>query len=99
MTDHANTPAGADLIAAERQRQLDREGYDPSHDDEHDRYELTRAAICYAKEAVQSEFGWEPPSDWPWEPEAWKPKERLDDLIRAGALIAAEIDRMLREAR
>lgn len=33
---------------------------------------------------------------WPWDAQWWKPKTRLRDLERAGALIAAEIDRLLR---
>lgn len=50
-----------------------------------------------------------PPDGWPWEPEAWKPtwsngpeslyltpQDRIRDLAKAGALIAAEIDRLAR---
>lgn len=36
------------------------------------------------------------PNSWPWEEQWWKPKDPLRDLIRAGALIAAEIDRLQR---
>lgn len=32
---------------------------------------------------------------WPWDSEWYKPKDRIRDLVRAGALIAAEIDRLL----
>ena len=38
----------------------------------------------------------EPPQDWPWNDKDWKPKDPMRDLIRAGALIAAEIDRLNR---
>jgi len=40
------------------------------------------------------------PKEWPasWAIEYWKPKDRQRDLVRAGALIAAEIDRMQRES-
>ena len=33
---------------------------------------------------------------WPWEETWWKPasNNRIKDLVRAGALIAAEIDRL-----
>lgn len=31
---------------------------------------------------------------WPWADEWWKPKDRRADLVRAGALILAEIDRI-----
>ena len=36
------------------------------------------------------------PDSWPWDEESWKPKNPLYDLVRAGALIAAEIDRVQR---
>ena len=33
-------------------------------------------------------------SDWPWPPEFWKPSDDpVRNLVKAGALIAAEIDR------
>ncbi len=31
---------------------------------------------------------------WPWELKWWKPKDRRRDLVRAGALIVAEIERL-----
>jgi len=31
---------------------------------------------------------------WPWERKWWKPKDRRRDLVRAGALIIAEIERL-----
>jgi hypothetical protein len=36
----------------------------------------------------------EPPQGWPWEGTAWKPKGTRADLVRAGALILAEIERL-----
>jgi hypothetical protein len=40
-----------------------------------------------------------PPSrDWPWHLSWWKPKDRRRDLVRAGALIVAEIERLDRAA-
>lgn len=39
---------GAELIAAERQRQIEREGWTPSHDDQHIHGELAAVAACYA---------------------------------------------------
>jgi hypothetical protein len=38
------------------------------------------------------------PNDWPeaWDPDFWKPENPIRDLVRAGALIAAEIDRLQR---
>jgi hypothetical protein len=36
--------------------------------------------------------------NWPWAPEAWKPGERRRMLVKAGALILAEIERLDRAA-
>jgi hypothetical protein len=38
------------------------------------------------------------PPFWPWEAESYKPGDHLRDLVKAGALIAAEIDRLHRAA-
>lgn len=80
----ADTSALSD-IAAERQRQIDAEGWTPAHDDAHDYGELARAAACYAVGLK---------NDWPWSDSWWKPKDRRTDLVRAGALIVAEIERL-----
>lgn len=34
------------------------------------------------------------PKLWPWQGQWWKPKDRRRDLVRAGALIVAEIERL-----
>jgi len=90
QTMHSNPAyhaSGADLIAAERQRQIDAEGYDPAHDDAHTNGELGEAATAY----IQGDGSW-----WPWDNE-WKPWDgRVRSLVKAGALIAAEIDRVQR---
>ena len=83
---------GVGLIAAERRRQIEEEGFDDAHDDAHGQGELARAAMVYASP-------YHLPTDrqyWPWRDESYKPKNRITDLVRAGALIAAEIDRLQR---
>lgn len=35
-----------------------------------------------------------PGTIWPWSPDWWKPKNPRRDLVRAGALIIAEIERL-----
>lgn len=91
--------SGVERIAAERARQVSKEGWTAEYDDAtHRRWQLTRAAICYLREAKGSKFHHGAPTDWPWSDEWWKPRERMDDLVRAGALIAAEIDRLERLA-
>ncbi|MFV0348332.1 MAG: hypothetical protein ACK5JO_07070 [Halodesulfovibrio sp.] len=39
---------GIELIAAERARQIEKEGWTPEHDDQHEPEELELAAACYA---------------------------------------------------
>lgn len=87
------TKAGAELIAAERERQITAEGWTAAHDDTHDRGALVEAAVCYALSGT----GRRVPSLWPWDATWWKPsKDPVRNLVRAGALIAAEIDRLQR---
>lgn len=91
---------GAELIEAERLRQIHEEGFSAEHDDDHFEFELTRAAISYAGAARDAaEIGELPGLDdlWPWGVEDWKPSlEPIRNLVKAGALIAAEIDRLQR---
>lgn len=86
---------GVELIAAERQRQIEKEGWTASHDDDHDDGELALAAACYANPTRGVSF---PPNFWPWAEEWWKPSpgDRVRELVKAGALLAAEIDRLQR---
>lgn len=96
---------GADLIASERARQVVVEGWTAEHDDGYDGAELIAAAIGYANAAatqVRDGCTWgELPDDWPWMPCWWKPSEDPNrNLAKAGALLAAAIDRQQRkEAR
>lgn len=87
---------GVAAIAAERKRQMEVEGWTPEHDDGHDDGELAFAAASYALFAHLRRRV--PPEFWPWDPQWWKPKDRRSNLVRAGALIAAEIDRLDRAA-
>jgi hypothetical protein len=84
---------GIERIAKERKRQVGKERWTKAHDDGHVNDELARAAACYAL-AYEEEKRL--PVDWPWERESWKPCSRVRNLEKAGALIAAEIDRLLR---
>ncbi len=93
--------SGVERIAAERARHKSPlgENYSDEHDDELTNSELIQAAVSYAINAdVEAGEGLSdsPPAIWPWDAEAWKPKSRIRDLDRAGALIAAEIDRLTR---
>ena len=104
-------PTGARLIAAERRRQIEVEGWTAEHDRRHSRGELAMAAQAYVDTArkaqaaakgklkLQADF-WKlsPPAAWPWALSCWKPADHpVRNLVKAGALIAAEIDRILNE--
>jgi len=88
-------------VIAERRRQIEVEGHTTAHDDRHTKGELARAAACYCAVAgndeetrqVRLRMGWWP-STWPWDWLQWKPQSRRRDLVRAGALIIAEIERL-----
>ena len=120
---------GAELIAKERQRQIEEEHWTAEHDDEHTDGSLALAAVCYATPVrLYEEQGPGAIPGYcfvdPW-PESWDPmwdkrqeygdhsddddedprlpdpgsyteEERVDLLVKAGALIAAEIDRLQR---
>ena len=81
----------------ERMRQIEKEGFSKEHDDQHVNQELLIAANLYYQKAIKDEpEGSKIPSEWPWEPEWWKPKDKHHNLIVAGALIIAEGSRRIR---
>jgi len=86
---------GLELILAERERQINVEGYDSLHDS-HYSDELVRAANCY-KHADWYRFK-KPneivPINWPWAISFWKPTpdDRVRELTKAGALYKADYD-------
>ena len=95
---------GIEIISEERQRQLLGEGWTSEHDDEHHKGELAFAAKEYAQYAAfQSIIEYDEklkyfvPYLWPWDETWWKPSNDIvRNLAKAGALIAAEIDRLQR---
>lgn len=88
---------GVQLIATERQRQINQEGWSKGHDKQHDQEELVLAAACYAIPSMVRKAGDMIKILWPWDMKWWKPspENRIKELTKAGALIAAEIDRLL----
>ena len=112
---------GAELIAQERQRQIEKEGWTAEHDSKFDGH-LAIAAACYAVVGIEGDSGLKASVNfiayapigfgregyyiksamdaWPfgfpggkWDKR--KKHNRLRRLQIAGALIAAEIDRLL----
>ncbi|HAY4406590.1 TPA: ead/Ea22-like family protein [Escherichia coli] len=92
----AFNPAILDVIA-ERQRQQSVEGWMPEHDDEHCNGELAMAAVCYINETETVNRNGGKPWGWPWDASWWKPNARRRNLVKAGALILAEIERIDRQ--
>ena len=103
----ANAPSvGALGIADERARQIQEEGWTPDHDDHQRHAEILSAAMTYARAAKiqQTEPNFDlsvvPVLDgtpWPRAIKYWKPShDPIRNLEKAGALIAAEIDRLIR---
>ena len=97
-TNHPMTPAAKakpvlDEIADERLRQVQVEGWTAEHDGTHHRGELAMAAASYA---ILGSGRSVPAGLWPWRNEGeWpKPKSKRRDLVRAAALIVAEIERL-----
>lgn len=106
------TKTGVELIAEERRRQIEIEGFSAEHDNRYDTGDLAMAGACYAlndhiyplgqtaenKNGVHMTI--ERKALWPWAKRWWKPaltnkpEARIRELVKAGALIAAEIDRL-----
>jgi len=92
-------------VIAERQRQIEKEGFDNKHDNQWRDEELAQAAAIYAlspqSREIKVEGGMISPlllieRIWPWNFEWYKPtvNDRRKELVRAAALILAEIDRL-----
>lgn len=94
-------------IAYERRRQVEVESFTAERDDLYRRAELAGAAACYALAAarptapqVKREIEHAIAEVWPWDKHWWKPTTPRRDLVKAAALIVAEIERIDRaEAR
>lgn len=89
-----------DDVLIERMRQITQEGWSAEHDDQHACGELADAGACYAANAGSVVWQDHVPSFWPWDANWWKPSTARRDLVKAAALIIAEIERIdRREAR
>lgn len=98
---------GIDLIETERKRQIEVEGWDEEHDEDHTSMCLTTAAVSYALDVAAEHadvakswkeiFKKHSVELWPFDLEWYKPTptDPVRQLVKAGALIAAEIDRLL----
>lgn len=101
---------GVELIREERRRQVEVEGWTSKHDDTHTDGEMAEAAVCYALTPAWREAKLNQPavdttlieyltdglSLQGWSVKLSPNGDRIRELTKAGALIAAEIDRLLR---
>lgn len=94
----SRTSDGVRLIALERARQRGVEGHTDEGDDGYLHGELALAAVGYATNPKAFSRRGRKPLAWPWDAKHWKPTpdDRTRELVKAGALIAAEIDRLIR---
>lgn len=83
------------LIAEKHRTNREHKGYTPEHDDEHISGELADAAIAFIMQDLQ---GIKNAKDWwPFEEDQWNPSDDpIRNLVKAGALIVAEIERRQR---
>lgn len=100
--DRDDTSLALADIREERVRQMHVEGWTPDHDDTHLRGEMAKAAAAYAYGSTigsTSRSWWFPADMWPWDKSWWKLSTPRRDLVKAAALIVAEIERLDRAAR
>jgi hypothetical protein len=103
LEDLDRLKSGWQDIVAERRRQIEVEGWAPEHDDRHRSGQLATAAAVYALTGSSSgraswDKGQEPSLTeqiWSWDWSWFKPTgSARRDLVKAGALIIAEIERL-----
>jgi hypothetical protein len=96
---------GIELIASERRHQILAGGWTAEYDDQHRTGQLSAAGSCYADvagaqirgETNLEEIKFNMLELWPWDEQWFKPSpDPVSNLAKAGALIAAEIDRLQR---
>ncbi|PPU15573.1 hypothetical protein XacyCFBP2565_07045 [Xanthomonas arboricola pv. corylina] len=98
---------GVQAIAEERARQVQVEGMTPEGDAGYRYGQLAWAAVAYLQlSAMELRDGGRahiatasPPACWPWDASWWKPRDVRRDLVRAGALIAAQLDAIDQQAK
>lgn len=96
---------GIAAFMLERLRQQSAEGYDAAHDDGHKNGEMAKSALCYTWVAAMlmnrvpfDEASERARNDFPWDISCWwKPSKDIKrNIEKAGALLAAEYDRLCR---
>jgi hypothetical protein len=96
--EEVRSDAARDVLA-ERRRQVEREGWTPEHDDKHSTGEMAAAAACYALHTEPVGNVGDYLRFWPWDSKWWKPRDKRRNLVKAAALILADIERIDRAAQ
>ncbi|OIK43047.1 hypothetical protein BED42_19085 [Citrobacter portucalensis] len=91
LNGQTRTAAVLDVLL-ERQRQQTDEGYSTQQDDTYICGELAAAAICYI-EPMEAANYW--PADW--HDDSFKPSDYRRNLVKAIALLIAEVERFDRQ--
>ncbi|MFM0407480.1 hypothetical protein [Paraburkholderia dipogonis] len=102
----ADWPQATRDVLDERLRQVEQEGWTHDHDDEHAAGTLALAAAAYALDAGSALDLFEAadavnrhePIFWPFSSSWWKPSTPRRSLVKAAALMLAEIERMDRDS-
>lgn len=83
-------------VLAERQRQIEQEGWTPEGDDRYFDGDMARAAAAYAISSTPGDGKEEGISLWParWSSAFYKPADPRRSLVKAAALILADIERI-----
>lgn len=90
--DAVSLNSAARDVIAERQRQVSAEGYSLHRDDLYVNGELAEAAATYANLAGKPTWM---STSWPWGQATFKPSaDRRRDMVKAAALLLAEIERL-----
>ena len=84
---------GIDLIKEEREKQIVKHGYDLKHDSTHSNKELVLAAMSYLT-AAYNHNGALGAESWPFDIDTYNFEGYIESLKKAGAFIAAELDRI-----
>lgn len=96
-TAHETFLEAVNLLVRERRRQIHSEGFKPERDDAYTADELARAAAVYAMPDEVYQVVYVATGQlWPWSSYWLKRRDRRSDLIKAGALIIAELERIMR---
>lgn len=105
ITEAAARSEAFALVETERERQISK-GFDIKHDDSYNLGELAGAAASYALACTPlvgepdlytvAGDGKSMPVTWPWDHKYWQPESEKENLVKAGALIMAQLEKVIR---